>query len=134
VLGLLRVARAALPWLEAARGRLVAVTGIGGAIGLPGLVADCAVRFAVEGLLESFTPAAAELGVRVSVVEHGPIDLPPPPHWTGEPETPAAIAEAVLDVLCSPDPPPRCQTTPAATRFVATKLADVHGTATQAPW
>jgi NAD(P)-dependent dehydrogenase (short-subunit alcohol dehydrogenase family) len=134
VLGLLRVTRAALPWLARARGRLIAVTGIGGAVGLPGWAADCAVRFAVEGLLEAFTPAAAARGVRVTVLEHGPLAGPPPPGWTTEPETPAAVADAVLDVLCAPDPAPRGQTSAAATRFVATKLADIHGTAARTGW
>jgi NAD(P)-dependent dehydrogenase (short-subunit alcohol dehydrogenase family) len=149
VLGVVRMTRAVLPHLRAQRGRLVTVTGIGGAVGRPFHETDCAAKFAVEGLMESLAPVAAALGVRVSVVEptttdpafDGPVSGPYADLLanylgrTGDPaaggQSAAEVAAVVLDALCSPDPAFRYQTSAAATRFVATKLTDVHGTGVQ---
>jgi NAD(P)-dependent dehydrogenase (short-subunit alcohol dehydrogenase family) len=57
----------------AGRGRVVAVTSVGGAVGQPFNDAYCASKFAVEGLLQSLAPVAARIGVDVSVVEPGPV-------------------------------------------------------------
>lgn len=42
-------------------------------MGQPFNEAYCAAKFAVEGYLESVAPVAATIGVRVSIVEPGPV-------------------------------------------------------------
>jgi NAD(P)-dependent dehydrogenase (short-subunit alcohol dehydrogenase family) len=73
--GVWRVTQAALPFLrQAQRGRLIAVSSIGGLIGQPFNDAYCAAKFAVEGFYESLAPVARRLGIHVSIVEPGPVN------------------------------------------------------------
>jgi NAD(P)-dependent dehydrogenase (short-subunit alcohol dehydrogenase family) len=71
--GVVSVTKAALPHLRASGGRVVTVTSVGGVVGQPFNEAYCAAKFAVEGFMESLAPVAASVGVRVSVIEPGPV-------------------------------------------------------------
>jgi NAD(P)-dependent dehydrogenase (short-subunit alcohol dehydrogenase family) len=72
--GIWRTSQAVLPSMRAARsGHIINVTSIGGLIGQPFNDAYCAAKFAVEGMTESMAPVLATLGVRVSLIEPGPV-------------------------------------------------------------
>jgi NAD(P)-dependent dehydrogenase (short-subunit alcohol dehydrogenase family) len=72
--GVWRVTQAVLPTMRAARsGRVITVSSVGGLIGQPFNDAYCAAKFAVEGLMESLAPVAAQFGVHVSLIEPGPV-------------------------------------------------------------
>ncbi|WP_380282028.1 SDR family NAD(P)-dependent oxidoreductase [Kitasatospora purpeofusca] len=157
--GVVEVTRAALPHLRATGGRVVTVTSVGGVVGQPFNEAYCAAKFAVEGFMESLAPVAATVGVAVSVVEPGAvasefvasqgIDLPAllaaaGPYAPaldayaartraafGQAQTPEQAAEAVITALSADRPPFRLQTSDRARAFVATKLADLDGSAVQ---
>jgi NAD(P)-dependent dehydrogenase (short-subunit alcohol dehydrogenase family) len=74
-LGVARTTKAVLPSMRAAgSGHLIAVTSLGGVVGQPFQDAYCAAKFAVEGLYESLHPVAAAFGVKVSIVEPGPVE------------------------------------------------------------
>jgi NAD(P)-dependent dehydrogenase (short-subunit alcohol dehydrogenase family) len=73
--GVARTTKAVLPSMRAAgSGHLVAVTSLGGVVGQPFQDAYCAAKFAVEGLYESLHPVAAAFGIKVSIVEPGPVE------------------------------------------------------------
>jgi NAD(P)-dependent dehydrogenase (short-subunit alcohol dehydrogenase family) len=73
--GVWRVTQAALPFLrQAQRGRLIAVSSVGGLIGQPFNDAYCAAKFAVEGFYESLAPVVQRLGLHVSIIEPGPVN------------------------------------------------------------
>ncbi|MEU6234760.1 SDR family NAD(P)-dependent oxidoreductase [Kitasatospora sp. NPDC047058] len=157
--GVVEVTRAALPHLRASGGRVITVTSVGGVVGQPFNEAYCAAKFAVEGFMESLAPAAASVGVHVSVVEPGAvasefiasqgIDLPAllaaaGPYAPalaayaertlaafGQAQTPAQAAETITAALTAEHPPFRLQTSAQARAFVATKLADLDGSAVQ---
>ncbi|ODV90279.1 hypothetical protein CANCADRAFT_15733, partial [Tortispora caseinolytica NRRL Y-17796] len=64
------VIRAVLPTLRAQRsGHLVFVTGITGAIGMPGLSILCTVNHCLEGLCESLAFEIAPFNLKVSIVQ-----------------------------------------------------------------
>lgn len=72
--GVWRVTQAVLPFMRAAQaGRIVTVTSVGGLIGQPFNDAYCAAKFAVEGFMESLAPVAQRLGIRVCLIEPGPV-------------------------------------------------------------
>jgi NAD(P)-dependent dehydrogenase (short-subunit alcohol dehydrogenase family) len=72
--GVVRATKAVLPSMRRrGEGRLIAVSSVGGALGQPFTEAYCAAKFAVEGLYESLHPVAAQFGVKVSIVEPGPV-------------------------------------------------------------
>ena len=71
--GVVATTKAALPHLRASGGRVITVTSVGGVVGQPFNEAYCAAKFAVEGFMESLAPVAATVGVRVSVIEPGPV-------------------------------------------------------------
>ncbi|MFF3501787.1 SDR family oxidoreductase [Streptomyces sp. NPDC003247] len=157
--GVVEVTKAALPHLRAAGGRLVTVSSLGGLIGQPFNEAYCAAKFALEGFLESLAPVAATAGVRVSVVEPGPVASEFVTRL--EPSVPGLIENAgpyeaafkayfattaglfeqaqsagdaaavVVDVLTAERPPFRVQTSGAARELAAIKLADLDGSAVQ---
>jgi NAD(P)-dependent dehydrogenase (short-subunit alcohol dehydrogenase family) len=56
---------------KARYGHIIAVTGITGAMGFPGLGARCAADAALEGMLEAMAFEVAPFGVRVSVLQPG---------------------------------------------------------------
>ena len=88
VLGAARAMKAVLPAMrQAGAGRIIAVSSMGGVLGQPFNDAYCASKFALEGLCASVAPVAAAHGVRVTLVEPGPVQ--------GEflDKTPSIIAE-----------------------------------------
>jgi NAD(P)-dependent dehydrogenase (short-subunit alcohol dehydrogenase family) len=62
------------PMRRAGTGRIITVTSNGGVIGEPFLDAYCASKFALEGLMQSLAPVAAQFGVGVSVVEPAAVE------------------------------------------------------------
>lgn len=158
--GVLHVSKAALPHLRASGGRLITVTSVGGVVGQPFNEAYCAAKFAVEGYMESLAPVAAKLGVTVSVVEPGAVATEFVNNLGVDPEaavaaagpytdalrayvdrtvsqflsgaqTPAEVAENVLETLVADRPAFRVQTSDWARAFTGTKLADLDGSAVQ---
>ncbi|KOV66368.1 SDR family NAD(P)-dependent oxidoreductase [Streptomyces sp. MMG1121] len=158
--GVVLVSRAALPHLRAGRGRLITVTSVGGVIGQPFNEAYCAAKFAVEGFMESLAPAAATVGVDVTVVEPGAVasefvanvrlDVPAMLEAAGPyapalqsyiertqtsfggAQSPAEAAAPIIEALTADRPPFRVQTSEWARDFVGAKLSDLDGSAVQA--
>ncbi|MGW1493333.1 SDR family oxidoreductase [Streptomyces sp. NPDC002402] len=158
--GVLHVSKATLPHLRASGGRLITVTSVGGVVGQPFNEAYCAAKFAVEGYMESLAPVAAKLGVTVSVVEPGAVATEFVNNLGVDPEaavaaagpytdalrayvdrtvsqflsgaqTPAEVAENVMETLVADRPAFRVQTSDWARAFTGTKLADLDGSAVQ---
>lgn len=73
VLGLIETTRKALPLIRESRGTIVNVSSVVGKIGFPLGSAYSATKFAVEGLSDSLRIELGPLGVKVVVVEPGPI-------------------------------------------------------------
>jgi NAD(P)-dependent dehydrogenase (short-subunit alcohol dehydrogenase family) len=73
VFGLMAVTRAFLPQLKAARGRLVNLSSIGGRVTFPLFGAYHASKYAVEALSDALRNELAPFGVRVALIEPGPI-------------------------------------------------------------
>lgn len=71
VLGLMFVTREMLPYLRAARGRIINISSIVGFQGLPLTSVYSSSKFAVEGLTESLWYELREVGVQVALVEPG---------------------------------------------------------------
>jgi NAD(P)-dependent dehydrogenase (short-subunit alcohol dehydrogenase family) len=73
--GVVALSKAALPLLEAGRGRIVHIGSIGGRIASPGLGPYCASKHALEALAESQRVEFARSGspIRVSLVEPGEV-------------------------------------------------------------
>lgn len=73
--GVWNTTKAVVPHMRAARdGRIISVTSVGGLLGQPFNEAYCAAKFAVEGMMEGFAPLAQAMGIKVSLVEPGPIN------------------------------------------------------------
>jgi NAD(P)-dependent dehydrogenase (short-subunit alcohol dehydrogenase family) len=73
--GVWNTTRAVVPHMrERGSGRIISVTSVGGLLGQPFNEAYCAAKFAVEGMMEAFAPIARQLGIKVSLVEPGPIN------------------------------------------------------------
>ncbi|WP_308467428.1 SDR family NAD(P)-dependent oxidoreductase [Rathayibacter soli] len=153
--------KAAFTHLRASRGCLITVSSVGGAVGQPFNEAYCSSKFAVEGFMESLTPVAATVGVRVNVVEPGPVstefvanvgaDAPAMIAAAGDyapamlgylqrtqqqfssarAQSASDVAAVIVDLLTADAPPARVQTSPAASAFVGVKLADLNGSAVQ---
>jgi NAD(P)-dependent dehydrogenase (short-subunit alcohol dehydrogenase family) len=74
LLGVINVTRAALPHLRKQRsGHLVQMSSLNGVEGLVGGGYYAASKFAVEGLSESLAQEVADLGIKVMIVEPGPL-------------------------------------------------------------
>ena len=72
--GPVRVTRALLPAMRVAgSGRIITVTSLNSVLGVPFNDAYNASKFAVEGLMEGLAPVVARFGVRVSMIEPGPV-------------------------------------------------------------
>jgi NAD(P)-dependent dehydrogenase (short-subunit alcohol dehydrogenase family) len=154
VLGSVRLLHAVLPaWRERGRGRFVAVSSLAGVIGTPFNDAYCASKFALEGLLESLHPVAAQHGIRISIVEPGPVTgefahrhRPPSGRTDSSPYAQARarfqavqdagyetaqsneeIAAALWHVATADDPVLRRQTSDAVAKVVGLKLKDMTG-------
>lgn len=73
--GVWNMTRAVIPHMrDHGRGRIISVTSVGGLLGQPFNEAYCAAKFAVEGMMEGFAPLARQMGIKVSLVEPGPIN------------------------------------------------------------
>lgn len=72
VFGLLKVTRAVLPHMRAARaGHVINISSIGGIVAFPGWGVYGSTKFAVEGLSEALSIELAPLGIKVTVIEPG---------------------------------------------------------------
>ncbi|MFD0412271.1 SDR family NAD(P)-dependent oxidoreductase [Streptomyces sp. NPDC127108] len=70
--GVVNVSRAALPVLRAqGSGHIIQVSSVGGRVGVPGLGAYQAAKWAVGGFSEVLAQEVAPLGIKVTVVEPG---------------------------------------------------------------
>ena len=155
--GALNATHAALPHLRASRGRVVAVTSVGGVVGQPFNEAYCAAKFAVEGFFEALAPVAATLSVNVTIVEPGAVAsefvsnvglsedraglldrmgpyAPALQNYLARTagafanaQSPADAAAVIVAALTADRPPFRVQTSEGATAFVSPKLADLDG-------
>lgn len=76
VVGAMGMVRALLPLLRQSRGRIVNVSSDSGFLAAPLLGAYCASKFAMEGASDSLRRELRPHGVRVSLVEPGPIATP----------------------------------------------------------
>jgi NAD(P)-dependent dehydrogenase (short-subunit alcohol dehydrogenase family) len=135
VFGLLMVTRAVLPVMRSQRsGRVINVGSVGGLIGRAGAGIYSATKFAVEGLTEAMRAELEPLGIKVSVIEPGAFrtDFLDPssmvmaervfedydgtagefrrrPSWFNhrQPGDPAKVAQAIVTLVNSDDPPVR---------------------------
>lgn len=129
--GAARVTTALLPHLRERRaGHIFTVSSIAGVRGSAGLGYYCATKFAVSGFMESLAAEVAHLGIKVTLVEPGPVrslwipsgeknqEIDPDyaevmePFWDRinslpgkQPGSPEALAEALLTLANSPEPP-----------------------------
>lgn len=76
LIGQVAVTQALLPFLRAARGRIVNVSSIGGRIALPLAGPYAASKFALEAVSDSLRRELRHLGVEVVVIEPGGIKTP----------------------------------------------------------
>ena len=159
--GVVAMSRAAMVHLRDAGGRLITISSVRGVIGQPFNEGYSAAKFAVEGFMEALAPVAAEVGVRVSLIEPAAVldtafitNARPDPAamlaaagpyaaafrayrgWveTGAIESAqvaADVAEVVVRTLADVRPAFRIQTSDYARRYVAHKLADLDGSVIQ---
>ena len=74
LLGIIRVTQQALPIMRSqGSGIIVNVSAITGRFGLPGMSAYVATKFATEGLSESLAYEVEPFGIRVILIEPGPV-------------------------------------------------------------
>jgi NAD(P)-dependent dehydrogenase (short-subunit alcohol dehydrogenase family) len=72
--GLVNVTRAVLPRFRVQRsGHIVQISSLSGVVPNPGESAYAATKFALEGMSESLAQEVAHLGIRVTIVEPGPV-------------------------------------------------------------
>jgi NAD(P)-dependent dehydrogenase (short-subunit alcohol dehydrogenase family) len=131
--GLVRLTRAALPYLRASKGTVVNYSSVAGLVGNPGFAPYNASKFAVEGLSEALAEELRAFDVKVMVVEPdgfkseffsdraqhiraeagGVYDGTPggsagaalDAYVGNEPGDPKKLSQAVLKALDSPNPP-----------------------------
>lgn len=155
LIGVWRMTRAVLPHMRArGSGHIVTVTSIGGVVAQPFSDAYCAAKFAVEGMMESLAPVAAEFGIAVSVIEPGAVATnfvqnvdglaavgdPEDPYLPlmqtylanmaavfEQAQSPQEVADVVLAALTDNSPALRYQTSASVTERAAIKLSDTTG-------
>jgi NAD(P)-dependent dehydrogenase (short-subunit alcohol dehydrogenase family) len=77
VFGLMRMTKAVLPHMRARRrGRIINISSVGGFVPNPFMAVYVSTKHAVEGYSESLDHEVREHGVRVLLVEPGPINTP----------------------------------------------------------
>lgn len=129
--GAARVTTALLPHLRERRaGHIFTVSSIAGVRGSAGLGYYCATKFAVSGFMEALAAEVDHLGIKVTLIEPGPVrslwipsgekkedildDYAPvmEPFWQrihglpgNQPGSPEALAEAMLTLAEAPTPP-----------------------------
>jgi NAD(P)-dependent dehydrogenase (short-subunit alcohol dehydrogenase family) len=150
VFGAVNVIRAALPEMRARRsGHIVQISSLEGvAPALAGETAYAGTKFAIEGICEALAKEIADLGIRVTIVEPGPlrtdfadgatVEPPAAPDYEKsvggalewfedlagkQPNDPARVAEAVMQVVDSPKPPLRLVLGVEAMEAIRGKLA-----------
>jgi NAD(P)-dependent dehydrogenase (short-subunit alcohol dehydrogenase family) len=154
VFGLLNVTRAVLPHLRRQRsGHVINISSAGGYQSFPGYGIYCSTKFAVEGISEALHGELASLGVRVTVVEPGyfrtdfledssivesPKVIDDYDSTAGEsrrsaklynhlqPGDPAKLAQAMLRLVATENPPLRLQMGTDALAVVEAKNAFVQ--------
>lgn len=151
VFGSLNVIRAALPHMRRQRsGHIVQISSLEGvAPAVAGESAYAGTKFAVEGIAEGLAKEVEHLGIRVTIVEPGPLRtdfaggarVTPPQsedyaesvgaalEWFEElagnqPNDPGRVAAAIAEVVASPDPPLRLALGVEAIDAIRGKLAD----------
>jgi len=75
-IGAVAVTQAFLPDLRRARGRVVMMSSISGRIALPFVGSYAASKWALEAISDALRREVADAGIRVVIVEPGPIDTP----------------------------------------------------------
>jgi NAD(P)-dependent dehydrogenase (short-subunit alcohol dehydrogenase family) len=150
VFGMWHVTRAVLPVMRSQRaGHIVQVSSLDGIAPLgPGESAYAGSKFAVEGISEVLAAEVAHLGIKVTIVEPGPVrtpfgeaakvaavELPDYQDSVGkalewfesmqgaQPNDPDAVAQAVVDAVTSENPPLRLALGQEAVEAIRTKLA-----------
>ena len=151
VFGLLNVTRAVLPSMRERRsGHVLNISSLGGYRSSPGFGVYCSTKFAVEGLSEALHAELAPLGVHVTVVEPGyfrtefldsvslsvsPTILADYAATAGQvreaatrinlnqPGDPQKLAQALLQLVASPNPPLRLPLGTDALRTIEEKHA-----------
>jgi len=129
--GSTRVTTALLPHLRERRsGHILTVSSIAGVRGSAGLGYYCASKFAISGLMEALAAEVAHLGIKVTLIEPGPVrsqwipsgakneevlpDYAPvmDPFWDrihalpgNQPGSPEALADAMIALVEAPTPP-----------------------------
>lgn len=74
VFGMMNVCREVLPhFRKQKKGMIVNISSVGGRVGLPAASAYSSTKFAVEGFSESIRYELGTLGIRVKLIEPGPI-------------------------------------------------------------
>lgn len=152
-LGAARMIRTVLPAMRAAgTGRILGLSSMSGVIGNPFNDGYSIAKFALEGLFECVAPVVAPFGIRMTLVEPGPVTgefVTNEAATTREPSgpyremfecftsirdaayeqapTPEDVAERIFELCAEAAPPLRAQDTEGTTRFVASKLKDVDG-------
>jgi NAD(P)-dependent dehydrogenase (short-subunit alcohol dehydrogenase family) len=76
VIGVLAVSQAFLPLLRQSRGRIVNIGSVLGRLAIPFMGAYSASKFALEGLTDAFRIELRPWGIRVSLIEPGPVATP----------------------------------------------------------
>jgi NAD(P)-dependent dehydrogenase (short-subunit alcohol dehydrogenase family) len=149
VFGALAVTRAALPHLrERLSGHIVQISSLEGvAPAVGGEAAYAGTKFAVEGIAEGLAKEVAHLGIRVTIVEPGPVRTdfaagaiakPPENGDYGEsvgkafewfediagqqPNDPARVAEAIIEAVDADEPPLRLPLGEEAVEAIREKL------------
>ncbi len=74
--GMIELTRECLPSLRESKGRVVNVSSISGRVASPFLAPYSASKFAMESFSDSLRREVAKHGVKVSIIEPGPIDTP----------------------------------------------------------
>ncbi|MFG3289232.1 oxidoreductase [Streptomyces sp. NPDC048179] len=154
VFGLLRVTRAVLPHMRAARsGHVVNITSMGGFAQVAGWGVYGATKFAVEGLSEAMQAELSPLGIKVTIVEPGSFrtgfldgsslhttanEIPDYAGTAGrvrqavvtsnggQINDPAKGASVIYTAVTAEQPPTRLQIGPDAISMVETKLTHVR--------
>lgn len=155
--GVRNVTNAVLPSMRKNTGRIISITSVGGIIGQPFNADYCAAKFAVEGLMESLAPEMKRLGIKISVVEPGPIntnfisstlersyalsnDLKPDYQemldaytdatkkvFANGAQDPAEVAKLIFDIALVDKPHFRYQTSDLSRQVASLKLTDSTG-------
>lgn len=147
--GTLDLVRAVVPVMrEQGRGHVLAVSTIFSAtLCPPALGHYIGSKAALETALQAFAVETASFGIRVTIVQPGPVNTELSRDWArpaGDPrpdlidtlyewigsqpglrlEDPADVARAIVTVVADDDPPLAAQTCPEGTAWVATALRD----------